>query len=195
MQSISILKRAWADTLIALGLSDFSPIRLLLSAIVSAAAVGLIWGLRGGAEAMTEASDIVLYGLAFFGVAFLPLFLWHLWLAPYRVMNERLNEIADRRDTPQEVDKEQTEEEAFRDLAPQIRDARDKFVVMNELTNSFFENRSAVNAVVADIGTRLKRLGIPTPEVKASDSIETVLKWWTLSLPTSLRHQQPLEFL
>ena len=137
---------------------------------------------------MTEASDIVLYGLAFFGVAFLPLFLWHLWLAPYRVMNERLNEIADRRDTPQEVDKEQTEEEAFRDLAPQIRDARDKFVVMNELTNSFFENRSAVNAVVADIGTRLKRLGIPTPEVKASDSIETVLKWWTayLSILTPL---------
>ena len=39
---------------------------------------------------MKEASDIVLYIAAFFGVAFIPVFLWNLWLAPYRIMGERL---------------------------------------------------------------------------------------------------------
>ena len=44
---------------------------------------------------MTEASDIVLYTLAFAGVAFLPIFLWHLWLAPYKILNERLDKVSD----------------------------------------------------------------------------------------------------
>ena len=46
---------------------------------------------------MTEASDIVLYVLAFIGVAFLPLFLSNLWLAPYRLMNEKMDQRSVRR--------------------------------------------------------------------------------------------------
>ena len=49
----------------------------------------------GGEEkAVTEASDIVLYITAFIGAAFIPCFLWHLWLAPYRILNEKLEEIS-----------------------------------------------------------------------------------------------------
>ncbi len=42
---------------------------------------------------MNEATDIVLYVLAFGGAAVIPLFLWNLWLAPYRMMRERLDEV------------------------------------------------------------------------------------------------------
>ena len=131
---------------------------------------------------MTEASDILLYGLAFFGVAFLPLFLWHLWLAPYRIMHERLDEIADREPASRAVDEEETDEKAFSDLAPQIRDARDKFVVMSGLVYPDLENKSAIYALVADIGTRLTRLNIPIPEMKASDSVDKVIQLWTAYL-------------
>ena len=71
-----IIKRAWRDTLAVLGLSDFSVVRVVLSAAISAAFVGLIWFWRGEMEAITKASDIVFYGLAFVSVAFIPLFLW-----------------------------------------------------------------------------------------------------------------------
>ena len=43
---------------------------------------------------MTEATDYVLYFTAFIGAAFIPCFLWHLWLAPYRILNEKLEEIS-----------------------------------------------------------------------------------------------------
>ena len=178
MQSFGILKRAWADTLIALGLSDFSPIRLLLSAIVSLAAVGLIWWWRGEAEAMTEASDIVLYGLAFFGVAFLPLFLWNLWLAPYRLMYERLGEAVDTKHAPQAEREAETEDKAFRALAPQARESRDKLIGMRESSEQFLTQHIHVNALIAEIGTRLKRLDIPTPDTKASDKLHTVMELW-----------------
>ena len=42
---------------------------------------------------MTEASDIALYIIAFIGAAFIPCLLWHLWLAPYRILNEKLEEL------------------------------------------------------------------------------------------------------
>ena len=137
---------------------------------------------------MTEASDIVLYGLAFFGVAFLPLFLWHLWLAPYRIMYERLDEIANTQEAPRAVNKAQSEENALLDLAPQIRDARDQFINMDGSLFPEMENRSAVNALVADIGTRLTRLRIPIPATKVSDTYSTVVQSWTayLSILTPL---------
>ena len=87
-----ILNRAWGDTLVGLGLSHFSPLRLLKWAIVSTAFVSLIWWWRGRSEAMKEVSDIALYVVAFFGVAFIPLFFWNLWLAPYRLLSERIKE-------------------------------------------------------------------------------------------------------
>ena len=55
---------------------------------------------------MTEASDIVLYTLAFAGVAFLPLFLWHLWLAPYKILNEKMDAVASTQENAKPIDEE-----------------------------------------------------------------------------------------
>ena len=88
-----VIKRAWVETLLHLGVSDFSLFRLLLWAAVSAAFVCLIWIARGGPEAMTEAWDIALYCLAFIGVAFLPVFVWSLWLAPYGLLKEEIDRL------------------------------------------------------------------------------------------------------
>ena len=89
----SILKRAWRNTLAGLGISDFSWGRLLLWAFVSAAFVSLIWLLRGKDAAMTEFSDIAYYALVFVVIAVLPIFLWNLWLAPYSLLSDRLDEL------------------------------------------------------------------------------------------------------
>ena len=88
----NILKRAWRDTLAVLGLSDFSLIRIVLSVVVSALFVGLIWHWRGEPEALTEVSDIAFYGMAFVSVAVL-LFLYNLWLAPYKILKEAIDNI------------------------------------------------------------------------------------------------------
>ena len=101
-----IIKRAWRDTLAGVGLSDFSVVRVVLSVAISAAFVGLIWFWRGEMEAITKASDIVFYGLAFVSVAFIPLFLWNLWLAPFKILHERLDEVASTQNPPKAVDEE-----------------------------------------------------------------------------------------
>ncbi len=88
-----VVRRAGADTLAGLGISNFSLLRLALWGAVSIAFVGLIWLARGGGEAMTEASEIAFYALAFVGAAVLPLFLWNLWLAPYRILKEEIEKI------------------------------------------------------------------------------------------------------
>ena len=93
VQMQNILKRAWTDTLSGLGVSHFSLPRILIWAAVSITFVILIWWWRGRPEAMKEASDIALNVAAIFGVAFAPLFLWNLWLAPYRLLSERIKGI------------------------------------------------------------------------------------------------------
>ena len=92
----NLVRRAWADTLAGLGVSNFSLLRLVLWGMVSIAFVGLIWLARGGGEAMTEASEISFYALAFVGATFLPLFLWNLWLAPYKILKEEIEELPKR---------------------------------------------------------------------------------------------------
>ena len=87
-------KRAWKDTLVSLGVSDFSLIRVLRTILVSGVFVGLMWVARGSPEAMTEASDIGLYLLAFIVAAFLPAFVWNLWLAPYNLLKEEIDKVA-----------------------------------------------------------------------------------------------------
>ena len=42
---------------------------------------------------MTEAADILYYVLAFAGAAFLPAFLWNLWLAPHRIGKEARDDV------------------------------------------------------------------------------------------------------
>ena len=92
VQMQNILKRAWTDTLSGLGLSHFSLLRIIIWLAVSITFVILISWWRGRLEAMKEASDIALYVVAFFGVAF-ALFLWNLWLARYRLLSERIEGI------------------------------------------------------------------------------------------------------
>ena len=52
-------------------------------------------------------NDVLLYVAASFGAVVILTFLWHLWLAPYRILNERLDKaIADNKrsnDRPEEV--------------------------------------------------------------------------------------------
>ena len=48
--------------------------------------------LRGTEHAVNQAADIALYALAFGAAALIPVFLWNLWLAPYRSMNERFEQ-------------------------------------------------------------------------------------------------------
>lgn len=114
---------------------------------------------------------------------FLLSFLCNLWLAPYKLMHERLDEIADAQQAPQALDEEESDEKAFRNLAPQVREARDQLVRMREtMGDQLFVKRNTVTALIADIGTRLNRLRIPIPETKASDDVETGVEWWSAYL-------------
>lgn len=83
--------RAWRDTKRSYGLTWGTAFRSLL---VPAAAVGLIYLFHGIPEAMNEASMILLYLLAAAAAGFLPLFSWNLWLAPYRILHDRVDAIA-----------------------------------------------------------------------------------------------------
>ena len=105
---MEILKKAWNDTIARFSLSLGTAVQ---SVLVPAAFVVCIHLLRGEDAAMTEAADILLYIAAFFGVAVIPAFLWNLWLAPYRLMRERLEKAivgrqvaADSCEEPQPVD-------------------------------------------------------------------------------------------
>ena len=107
---------------------------------------------------MTEASDIVLYTLAFAGVAFLPIFLWHLWLAPYKILNERRDKVSDSQPPLKEVDEETNRaraeaaqrarlasktSKAIREMVDlriciKRRNANDKFEALKEKYSSWF---------------------------------------------------------
>ena len=90
MFDVSVFKRAWRDTLAAFSLSLGTVVRSLLGAM--AFFLLLFWG-RGEERALDEITDYFLYLVAIAGGAFLPTFLWNLWLAPYRIMQERLDAV------------------------------------------------------------------------------------------------------
>lgn len=83
------LRRALSDTRRSFGFTLAAGIR---SVVVPATAVLLMVLLRGTEHAVNQAADIALYALAFSGAALIPVFLWNLWLAPYRSMNEQLEQ-------------------------------------------------------------------------------------------------------
>ncbi len=85
---MEILKRALADTSARFSLSLGTAVQ---SVLVPTAFVVCMHLFRGKDAAMTEAADIILYIAAFIGVAVIPVFLWNLWLAPYKLMGERLD--------------------------------------------------------------------------------------------------------
>ena len=106
MRMGQIIIRAFKDTLSQQGISALSVPRLFLYWFAGSVAVVVVMGLyRGWTAAMTEAEDILIYVLAGGGVVFAFTFLWNLWLAPYKILNERLDEIASTH-PPKEVDEE-----------------------------------------------------------------------------------------
>ena len=99
----TLLKRAWSDTAQSHDLTLGTGIRSLAAPL---ATFLLFYYVLGGPKAMSEAWTLGLSGLAAVSVGFLPLFLWNLWLAPYKILNERLGEIASAQTPPKEVDEE-----------------------------------------------------------------------------------------
>ena len=82
---------AWRETKGSYGLTWGTVFRTVSSV---ASGLGLVWAVFGWPEAMNEGALYVLYGLAAIGAGFVPLFLWNLWLAPYNIMSERLEDLA-----------------------------------------------------------------------------------------------------
>ena len=169
-----ILQRAWRDTRNSLGLK----VRTLVHYIaIPGLAVLLLWWVVGRKQAVDEVFVVLCY-ILIATLLFVFTFLLNLWLAPYKLMHERLDEIADAQHVPQAPDEEDNEETAFQELAPQIRDACDQLVHMSEAVDFLITKRHAVNALIADIGTRLMRLRVPIPETTASNAVETVVESW-----------------
>lgn len=100
----SPLTRAWQETVRSYRLTWGTAARSLLG---SAAAVGLIYQVLGESAAMTEAWVILLTLLAVAGACFLPAFLWNLWLAPYKIVHDRLDDAMIGQETSQAVNEEQ----------------------------------------------------------------------------------------
>ena len=89
--------RAWRETKGSYGLTWGAAVRTILSV---AAGLGLVWAVFGLPEAMNEGALYALYILAAIGAGFVPLFLWNLWLAPYRLMNEKIERSVRRTSSP-----------------------------------------------------------------------------------------------
>ena len=90
MFDVNFLKREWQDTLAAFSLSLGTVARSLLGAM---AFFLLLFRGRGEDRALDEITDYFLYLVAIAGGAFLPTFLWNFWLAPYGIMQERLDAV------------------------------------------------------------------------------------------------------
>ena len=100
-----LLKRAWQETAKSYGLTLETGIRWIL---VPLATFILLYTVLGGAKAVSDGWTLGLSGLAAVCAGFLPLFLWNLWLAPYKILNERLDEVASTQ-TPRKVVDEEAE--------------------------------------------------------------------------------------
>ena len=99
----SVLGRAIQGTHLSLNLSPGTIIRSIL---VPLALVGCLFFLRGKSAAVSEVTEIVILVVAFALLTILPTFLWHLWLTPYKLMGERLDQAIDDRmvvDAPQQI--------------------------------------------------------------------------------------------
>ena len=64
---------------------------MVRSVLVPCTFVGLLFYNYGLDTAMNEVANIVLYVAAFVGIAVIPTFLWHLWLAPYGILKESVD--------------------------------------------------------------------------------------------------------
>ena len=85
-----VFRRARDDTRAAFGFKWGTGARFVPA---SAAVLLLFYYFRGGTEAMNEGIEIALYVIAFFAAAVVPTFLWNLWLAPYKIVNENISKL------------------------------------------------------------------------------------------------------
>ena len=78
-------------------------------------------------------------------------------------------------------DKAEAEKKEFLELAPQIRETRDKFVKAKSLSEDGFTiNRYEMNAEMADIGIKLKKKGLAVPESIEGENIVGVVDRWRM---------------
>ena len=89
---LSIFTQALRDTRAFFSFSTNSFVR---NGLVFIVAMLLMWNIQGRQPMLDELKDVSLY-LSAIGVAALGIFLWNLWLAPYRIMNERLDDALER---------------------------------------------------------------------------------------------------
>ena len=83
-----VLKRALKETLLAV---SASPRSILVSIVSIIGFFFLMWWIRGEQKAMDEIIDYAIAVAAAVGFVIVPVFLWNLWLTPYRMMEERLD--------------------------------------------------------------------------------------------------------
>ena len=74
--------------------------------VVPLATFFLLYTVLGGPKAVSDGWTLGLSGLAAVCAGFLPLFLWNLWLAPYKILDERLNKVSDAQTPPKAGDEE-----------------------------------------------------------------------------------------
>ena len=98
-----IITRTWRDTAQSYGLTLGTGIRSILVPITTFL---LLYYVLGGPKAVSEAWTLGLSGLAAVAAGFLPLFLWNLWLSPYKILNERLDKVSVAQTSPKVVDEE-----------------------------------------------------------------------------------------
>ena len=85
---LPIFKQAFRDTR---AFFSFSPKSFARNGMVFIVAMLLLWFFQGRQLMLDELKDVSLY-LSAIGVAALGIFVWNLWLAPYRIMHERLDD-------------------------------------------------------------------------------------------------------
>ena len=73
---------------------------------------------------MLEAIDIALYIAAFLGAAIVPIFLWHLWLAPYKLLEEQIDSLGKQLHSRVEAAPPNKKEQAAREIKRKIQETK-----------------------------------------------------------------------
>ena len=93
---LAVLRRAWRDTKQSIGLKWQTFAHYLA---IPGLAVLLLWLLLGKQQAMDEIWIVGCYVAVAFLLFFFS-FLWHLWLAPYNLMNDKINKLDGKQNRP-----------------------------------------------------------------------------------------------
>ena len=98
----NILQRAWRDTRKSVGLKWRTLVHYI---VIPALAVLSLWFVVGKKQAMDEIFVVLCY-ILIATLLFLLSFLYNLWLAPYKILNERLDKVSDAQTSPKAGDEE-----------------------------------------------------------------------------------------